>query len=198
MKSLKILISLLVVFVLLILSFNFLLNSDNFFQEQLSKHGSYARVGNAEEINKAVVDYLMLETNELQVGGFNEREVSHLADVKRIVWQLNNLMIAMFFLLTALLAFLVKRVGGFRTLCWEISKTSLIILFVMAVFSILSFSFLFTGFHQVFFDSGTWLFNKDDLLIKLYPIGFFKEFFQNILILTVLYNLLLLVFSKTK
>ena len=198
MKTLKILISLLTLFILLIFSFNFLLNSDNFFQQQFSKHGSYDRVDNADQINKAMLQYLTSETTELQVSGFNEREKIHLLDVKQIVKQLNNLMIITFFLLISLLAFLVRKEQSFKALSFETSKTCLVILLVAAVFSIVSFSFLFSGFHQMFFDSGTWLFNKEDLLIKLYPIDFFKDFFQNILILTVLYNLLLLAVSKPK
>ena len=198
MKALKILVGLLALSILLIISFNFLLTSDNFFQQQLSKHGSYDRVDNANQINKAVLQYLTSETPSLQVENFNEREETHLSDVKDVFKQLNDLMIVAFFLLIALIAFLIRKEQSFRNLCFETSKICLIILLVAAIFSIVSFSFLFTSFHQVFFESGTWLFNNNDLLIKLYPNDFFNDFFQNILILTVLYNLILLVASKPK
>ena len=198
MKALKILISLLTLFFFLMLSFNFLLNSESFSQYQLVKHDSYERVDNAFEVNKAVSDYLLLKTDHLLITGFNDREEKHLLDVRLTISLLNSLMLLAFFSSTALIAFILRKENSSKPLFFEVAKICFIILIAVVFISLISFSFLFTGFHQLVFETGTWLFNSNDLLIRLYPKTFFKDFFQNILILTTLYNALLLIVSKTK
>jgi integral membrane protein (TIGR01906 family) len=46
------------------------------------------------------------------------------------------------------------------------------LLLAVGVYMTLSWQSFFTRFHQIFFDSGTWLFDYSDTLIRLFPIRF--------------------------
>jgi integral membrane protein (TIGR01906 family) len=102
---------------------------------------------------------------------YNERELSHMLDVKNLVQLMIKIWIG---LIIALVAFGIwawrgkwlkefwKAVsfGGWLTL-------GLIALILVGV--VLNFDALFTGFHKIFFTGDTWLFYADDTLIRLFP-----------------------------
>ena len=56
---------------------------------------------------------------------------------------------------------------------------------------IVSFSFLFVGFHRIFFEGETWLFLYSDSLIRLFPERFWRDAFLWIAGLTALMALAL-------
>lgn len=110
---------------------------------------------------------------------FNERELEHLLDVKKVVktclmvWYV---VIAITFLLMT--EFLATKASADlkRSLLWGSWLTIGIIgsiLFLLA----LSFNRLFERFHQLFFAEGTWLFYQNDTLIRLFPLEFWRDAF---------------------
>ena len=110
---------------------------------------------------------------------FNARELSHMADVKRLA-QSSFLTWGILIVLLAGSGELAKRqkwlpvwgrsvsLGGWIT----IGLIVLIFFFILT-----SFDTLFTDFHHLFFTGDSWLFLYSDSLIRLFPIAFWQDAF---------------------
>jgi len=125
-------------------------------------------------------DLSLLANLELPNGepAFNERELSHMADVQAVFLGLSV-------------------AGGISGLLWlsfgaaslargwmrdryakAVVKGSLLTLGLLAVvgsFMIVSWGEFFTAFHRLFFTGDTWLFPNSDTLIRLFPIRFWID-----------------------
>jgi integral membrane protein (TIGR01906 family) len=110
---------------------------------------------------------------------FNERELSHMADVKRlaqssfITWGILIVLLGG----SAVLAYRQKwmpvwgksvSIGGWITI---------FLIVTIFVFILTSFDTLFTDFHHLFFTGDSWLFLYSDSLIRLFPIAFWQDAF---------------------
>lgn len=110
---------------------------------------------------------------------YNERELSHMLDVKNLV---QGMLRAWWFILAALLllAFLAWRIrwldGFFHQVAWG-GWATLALVGLMVLSTFLDFSALFTGFHRIFFTGDTWLFYTSDSLIRLFPERFWSDAF---------------------
>lgn len=105
--------------------------------------------------------------------GFDERQVSHLDDVARVIVGASRLT---WVLAVAVLGWAIAawRVGGAARATLAVAlKASGVFLLVGVVVAglagMLDFEALFTRFHGLFFAAGTWQFYSDDLLIQLFP-----------------------------
>ncbi len=118
---------------------------------------------------------------------FNERELSHMVDVKIFFKTAMNLWLGLVIFLAAagLIAWRTRRLsyywqaaslGGWLTL-------GLVGLLMVTIF--LSFDQLFTVFHRLFFEGNTWLFYFSDTLIRLFPMRLWQDLFIAIGLLTV-------------
>ncbi len=110
---------------------------------------------------------------------YNERELSHMVDVKDLIHQMVIVWNMMLFFLAVVSLWgwrsgreveLLKAFarGGWLTL-------GLIAAILAGVF--LSFSALFTEFHRMFFSGDTWLFLYTDTLIRLFPMRLWQDAF---------------------
>ena len=128
-------------------------------------------------VNGAGIDYL---ANLKFADGqpiYNERELSHMADVKGVVqlllkiWYVDLLVLIGFGFVSRYIGlwaeYLVgwKR-GGFLTV---------VLLVALGVFASTSFWEFFAWFHSLFFSGNTWLFEYSDTLIRLFPIRFWED-----------------------
>jgi len=108
---------------------------------------------------------------------FNERELSHMVDVKNVV-QLGE-RVWMFLLLgiTAIgvIAWRWKSLDWFRLALSLGGLVTVNLLVLVSLIGILSFDTLFTNFHRMFFEDGSWLFYYSDTLIRLFPIRFWQD-----------------------
>jgi len=110
---------------------------------------------------------------------YNERELSHMVDVKATVKIALRVWIAALLLLIGL--GLVARWGGW----WVLYLTGIrrgswltvIILATIILLVFLSFGMVFVTFHNVFFQPGTWTFMYSDTLIRLFPERFWRDIF---------------------
>jgi integral membrane protein (TIGR01906 family) len=138
--------------------------------------------------SRLAVDYLINDQGIHYLGDlrfdngaplYNERELSHMVDVKVLVQKT-------FQWWYGLLAFLV--VAGI--VAWRLHLASdfwlavsrggwltigLILAVLVAV--MINFDALFTGFHRLFFTGDTWLFYFSDTLIRLFPMRFWRDGF---------------------
>lgn len=109
---------------------------------------------------------------------FNERELGHMIDVKRLTDAIRWVSIATAVVVTGGLAFLLRspttRVEGYRAIYYGGVATT-IILVAIAGLILLGWSFFFVQFHQLLFPPGTWTFAYTDGLIRLYPEQFFFD-----------------------
>lgn len=117
---------------------------------------------------------------------FNSRELRHMRDVKVLtksvlsVWLVATTIVAGGF--SGLLLFgRLQEAGGalLRGGRWTLLGIS-----GLALLLLVSFSFVFVGFHRIFFEGNTWLFFYSDTLIRLFPERFWQQVFAALVLLT--------------
>lgn len=110
---------------------------------------------------------------------YNQRELSHMADVKSLVQLMNKILAG------SLVAFVLLTVfawlGKWKKKYWQaiISGgwvTLGLVAFILAA-TLINFDELFTQFHHLFFTGDTWLFFANDTLIRLYPLKLWSDAF---------------------
>lgn len=147
-------------------------------------------------------DISALEQLEFEDGTpvFNAQELSHMVDVKELVFGV-RVALAIIMTLIAILSFLTVRIRREERLIrayyhggWALVGFILSILFLVAV----SFNNLFTWFHQIFFESGTWQFYTSDTLIRLFPMRFWRDAFIFVGLMSMLLGILTIVISRRK
>lgn len=110
---------------------------------------------------------------------YNERELSHMVDVKNLVqaglkaWY--GLLVL--FGLMAFLSWRTKKLPQF----WRALSTGgwLTIGLIVAILAAVAIDFdaLFAGFHAIFFQGDSWLFYTSDTLIRLFPLKLWSDAF---------------------
>ena len=110
---------------------------------------------------------------------YNDRELRHMVDVKNVtrgalwVWGVGGVMV----LLSAGALFYFGERAALRAgLLWGAGITLVFYLGIILYIAV-NFNSLFVQFHQVFFESGTWLFLWSDTLIRLFPVRFWQDTF---------------------
>jgi integral membrane protein (TIGR01906 family) len=110
---------------------------------------------------------------------FNQRELDHMLDVRILTHQVLRIwrIILLLFLALTILAVASNMT---RVLVDSIKRGAMItilIIFGVLLYLALNFNQLFTQFHTLFFEGGTWLFYLSDNLIRLFPIRFWRDIF---------------------
>ena len=131
---------------------------------------------------------------------YNPRELSHMVDVRVLVQGAVKVWMGLLGLLAGV-GVVAWRFAPSGTVRLGFNLGARITLFLMAALVgllLLSFSVLFTGFHQVFFQSGTWVFYTSDTLIRLFPMRFWRDVFALLMVLTLVEAGLLLWVTRRK
>jgi integral membrane protein (TIGR01906 family) len=117
---------------------------------------------------------------------YDARELSHMIDVKQLVQRALTFWGAVTVILAAaaLTAWRLAQPGTVRQGLWLGARITVAAMLALVVLLAVSFSLLFTGFHMVFFEPGTWVFYYSDTLIRLFPMRFWRDVFALLLILT--------------
>lgn len=110
---------------------------------------------------------------------YNERELGHMVDVK------NVLQIALIVWYISIIGLLLLGLWAWWGKWWQVYKAGLsrggwltIIFVALTLVAVLiGFSVFFVFFHQIFFESGTWVFRFSDTLIRLFPERFWRDAF---------------------
>ncbi len=118
---------------------------------------------------------------------YNERELSHMRDVRQVFGNARAVMAGMivFIIITG---WLVSRrpdslPGFLRSITWG-SVLTILLLVLVFVGILTGFDAFFEGFHHVFFSGDSWLFYENDSLIRLFPEPLWSEGFLMTAILT--------------
>lgn len=130
-------------------------------------------------LNDEGVEFLGEQTFADGTPLYNERELSHMADVK----ELTQMVLKVWMLAVAALVAIAA--ASWRFEFWADFKdwlsrggqAAVMIVLVLLVFIAISFDTLFTEFHHLFFQGDTWLFLFSDTLIRLFPMRFWQDVF---------------------
>ena len=131
---------------------------------------------------------------------FNVRELRHMEDVKAVV---TGMRIALGISLAALCAITIIAIrGGWSQLLlsafhqggWAVIGLIVAIIVLVTV----NFNSLFTWFHQIFFESGTWQFHPSDTLIRLFPMRFWRDAFILVGLISLMFGGLLVFVTRAK
>jgi integral membrane protein (TIGR01906 family) len=131
---------------------------------------------------------------------YNEREVSHMVDVKILLQQTLRL----FYLLLIVYIVIVIWAKIKNHLHWVWAAASkggwLTLGLIGAILAavVISFDALFTAFHKVFFVGDTWLFYFSDTLIRLFPMRLWQDAFIFMGIITVTVALFFAIYGNKK
>lgn len=130
-------------------------------------------------INDADLSFLADQELEPGIPLYNERELSHMLDVKVLVQQASKIWYLQMgtFIILGIWAWkarwLADYLRGFSRGGW----LTIGLIITALVFVLTSFNALFTAFHQLFFTGDTWLFLYTDSLIRLFPLMFWQDAF---------------------
>jgi integral membrane protein (TIGR01906 family) len=127
------------------------------------------------------IDYLGSITDADGTPLFNDRELTHMVDVKILLGKAVKLDIVLALVLAASLAVLLARVETRNRTPFYLLVGALVApaLAVSAMIAVpLQFRWFFVEFHHVFFEGETWLFPRSDTLIQLFPEQFWFDALQ--------------------
>ena len=138
--------------------------------------------------SKISINYLLnnetiywLGAFKLQDGNplYNERELSHMLDVKILVQQMivAHSILLLLFLLIWFWAWRAKWLSALGRVLTYGGWLTIGMIVTILIGVALSFEALFTGFHHIFFEGDTWLFRFSDTLIRLFPMRFWQDAF---------------------
>jgi integral membrane protein (TIGR01906 family) len=138
--------------------------------------------------SRFAVDYLMNNAginflgNQIFPDGsplYNERELSHMLDVKNVIQPGLGVGYAVCFVLLGLAAW--ARFGGWWTGYLRGLRRggwlTVGLAVVLGIFAAVSFWQFFTLFHKLFFTGDSWIFLYSDTLIRLFPMRFWQDAF---------------------
>jgi integral membrane protein (TIGR01906 family) len=131
---------------------------------------------------------------------YNERELSHMVDVKILLQQ--SLRLFYFFLIGYIVIVIWAKIKNQLHWVWEAASKGgwLTLGLIGAILAavIISFDALFTAFHKVFFVGDTWLFYFSDTLIRLFPMRLWQDAFIFMGIITIGVALFFAIYGNKK
>ncbi len=130
-------------------------------------------------VNNADITYLSALRFSDGTPVYNERELRHMIDVKRVVKGALNLWYTAsgLLILLGLWAWRGKWWPAYRRGFRRGGWITLGIMGAILLFALVSFWNFFVFFHKIFFQGDTWLFLFSDTLIRLFPLRFWQDVF---------------------
>lgn len=107
---------------------------------------------------------------------FTEAEVSHMADVKQVMFITNiaGLVAAVVCIVLMILLYRMRK-GAIARSVFSGAVWFTVAMIILAIVAAFGWEAFFAGFHQIFFADGTWTFSTTDTLIRLYPGQFWVD-----------------------
>lgn len=169
---------------LLTTDLRFAANDIRLYEYGFSKYEVSAATGLDKEELFSVADQMVTYFNSdeefLDIDIFNQRELTHLKDVKGLIQLAYHLQLASlaYIVVYVLINFALRR-GAFwrdlaRRLIWG-SGATIALLAVLGLWAVIGFDSLFLLFHLVSFSNELWQFFPGDMLLLLFPQGFFND-----------------------
>lgn len=131
---------------------------------------------------------------------FNERELDHMVDVKRVVRMASFAWYAVL-VISAGIVIAALALGASEGLRKALNRGGWLTIGLMAgvlIFLAVNFNSLFEQFHRLFFESGTWLFYANDTLIRLFPMEFWRDAFLLVLSFTLVVAIIIVSLTRKR
>jgi integral membrane protein (TIGR01906 family) len=130
---------------------------------------------------------------------YNDRELSHMVDVKIALQNALKVWMGSLVVLVCLgvWAWRGRWTDEFRRGLRLGGWLSVFFVAGVIVVVLISFGAFFVGFHEVFFQPGTWMFYWSDTLIRLFPERFWRDIFIYIGVITAGLGLLVVFLART-
>jgi integral membrane protein (TIGR01906 family) len=109
---------------------------------------------------------------------FNDREVSHMQDVRVVtsrVYLAQGVLLIAAIIAVILLVWRAETRAAASAALLTGAGITIVLLVALVVFVLTGFNTFFTDFHHMFFTGDTWLFSYTDTLIRLYPEQFWFD-----------------------
>ncbi|MBI4159123.1 DUF1461 domain-containing protein [Candidatus Woesearchaeota archaeon] len=168
-------------FILFIILFSSLVHIFNkgFYSDKFEENGAYATFGKDEvdNVNSEVFGYFLFKNN-LETDFFNEKEKEHLRDV-RILFLIGYILLFASFL--ALIIFIYFFKNSLDKLFLLSGLSGLLLLLILILLTFLDYNFLFTLFHEVFFEENSWIFGVGENIVNIYTYNLFYDIFLRII-----------------
>ncbi len=135
-------------------------------------------------INDEDISYLSNLTFDDGSPLYNERELSHMQDVKKVIqgslttWYITLAILLLFAILFYKNNWISNYLLALQRGGWWMIGLALSLAFVAGAGILINpdiFWAFFSGFHAVFFEGDSWLFYYSDTLIRLFPIRFWQD-----------------------
>ena len=148
--------------------------------------------------HKYADDYLSSLTMKDGTPLYNERETSHMYDV-RVVFQKARMVMSLMIVFILITVLLVSRhpdsLPGFLKSLIFGSVLTLFLIFLIGIGILTGFDAFFDAFHHLFFTGDSWLFWETDSLIRLFPEPLWIHGFTLAAVLTALFACIILAVS---
>lgn len=188
-------------FLLLILgTFTFTTLNQHFYEKEFTKYSIYDKFEDPNEVNREfskVLHYLKGRSPTLESDFFNEKEKTHLQDVKTIYTTFFFLIIASS--ITFFILVLINRKNKkllIRSLQYG-SLISLIFLALLILGLLISFEQMFILIHKIFFTNDLWMLDPaTDNLIKLLPLQIFYDLGKRFLLYSMTFSIFIFILTK--
>jgi integral membrane protein (TIGR01906 family) len=138
--------------------------------------------------NDAGIDFLGDLTFEDGSQLFNDRELRHMQDVKRLTQAALGLWMAVVIVggVAGLGLYWMNRRRELGRALVTGGRLTIALMIALAVALAISFPFVFVGFHHLFFQGNSWLFFYSDTLIRLFPERFWQQVFAFLVLCSLL------------
>lgn len=139
----------------------------------------WAEVARQYLLNDAGIEFLADLSFEDGTSLYNQRELRHMVDVKKVVK--TSLFVlygsAAFLILAGIWSWRSDWWSGYRAALSRGGWLTVGLIGAVILLVLVSFNTFFVSFHRVFFEGDTWLFRYSDTLIRLFPIRFWQDAF---------------------
>lgn len=196
-KFITVAIGVLISVVILITSINQYSFDNNYYNEEFEKNSITEATGmekvELDKVTKKITSYLsgkdeklnlVVKLNKKSIVMFNDKEIAHMVDVKKIFSVLRAIR-SLFIILVLLFVILMlknekNKLYFSKALIYNGLFTT-IVFFALVVMVYLDFTKYFIKFHELFFTNDLWILDpKTDRLIQMLPENFFSDIAVNI------------------
>lgn len=181
---------------LVLIPINLFSFDEDFYHSEFNKYEVYDKFSEDVDIEFSKVLRYLDNGNDIDSDFFNNKEIEHLRDVRRLfVIKDVLIVISIVFLF---ISFILKKkefldslkIGGIITLIFVV---------LIGILSLFDFNSVFLKFHEIAFTNDLWLLDPEtDNLINLLPQEVFFDIFKRSLLLSLILSLIIVIFFVRK
>jgi integral membrane protein (TIGR01906 family) len=193
-NALAVLLVISVPFILYPTNINLVLFDESFYEQKFVEYQVYERFGKekVDSVNLELLDYFRNDECYCTIDFFTFEEQTHLYDVKKAVVGNSSLaftasVLALLFIILALFIDYKSLIKKFPVILISGGIFTVLVSLLLILLSKFNFNFVFTYFHELLFEQGTWLFPAESNLIGMYPFAFFYDVFREVFFNTMIH-----------